>query len=403
MSGRDGSWPLVPLRQVVARSQDWIDLKPDERYRQVTVRLWGKGVVLRDEVDGIQVAATRRLRVRTGQLILSRIDARNGAIGIVPDELDGAIVSNDFPAFDVDTAQLLPAYLGWLTKTRSFVEACRAASEGTTNRIRLVENRFLGIEIPVPPLDEQRRIVAELVAAASGLERANALRQRIASELSLAWQSSLSRAFGGGDTFTVEGICSEIVDNLHSTPSYDGEEFLCVRSQDIGWGWISYAAALRTSGAEFLTRTRRAEPQAGDIVFVREGDVGRCAVVDGSRRFSLGQRVMMLRPDPRTIDPSFLMWQLMSPPVLRDQILTGKTGTTSHHVNVGRIRAVRVRVPSLDEQRRVVLRLAAFRSRLRDIEALLAHVADEQRALHLSILATAFRDGSLTALDGRGS
>ena len=77
--------PKVPLGEILTKSEEWIDIKPDEQYHQVTVKLWGKGVVLRDEVSGAEIAANRRLIVKQNQFILSRIDARNGAFGLVPD------------------------------------------------------------------------------------------------------------------------------------------------------------------------------------------------------------------------------------------------------------------------------------------------------------------------------
>ena len=79
------------------KSEDWVVLEPEKQYNEVTIRLWGKGVVLRRQVMA-QRLLSRRLRVRANQFILSRIDARNGAIGLVPESLDGAVVSTDFPA-----------------------------------------------------------------------------------------------------------------------------------------------------------------------------------------------------------------------------------------------------------------------------------------------------------------
>lgn len=96
----DTPYPLVPLGDVLTKSEEWIELQPDRLYRQVTVRLWGQGVVQCNEVSGAEIAATKRLVARPQQFILSRIDARNGAFGIVPDSLDGAVVSNDFPTFN---------------------------------------------------------------------------------------------------------------------------------------------------------------------------------------------------------------------------------------------------------------------------------------------------------------
>lgn len=77
-------------------------------------------------------------------LILCASNARNGAIGLVPPELDGAIVSNDFPSFEFRDPSLCDAaFMGWLVRSAPFVDLCKAASEGTTNRVRIKEERFL--------------------------------------------------------------------------------------------------------------------------------------------------------------------------------------------------------------------------------------------------------------------
>ncbi|MCH7614750.1 MAG: restriction endonuclease subunit S [Nitrospinae bacterium] len=120
--------------------------------------------------------------VRENQFILSRIDARNGAFGLIPDSLDGAIVSNDFPVFNLDKAQIDPFFLNWMSKTNNFVDLCIAASEGTTNRVRLQEDRFLAIPIPLPPLPEQKRIVARIEALATKVEEVNGLKKDVAEE-----------------------------------------------------------------------------------------------------------------------------------------------------------------------------------------------------------------------------
>lgn len=173
-------WPKVKLGEVLRRSQETAEIKPGSEYREVTVRLWGKGVVQRGLVSGSEISGSRRFAARAEQLILSRIDARNGAIGIVPPALDGAVVTNDFPVFDIDTGRIEPTFLGWLSKTPDFVELCKWASEGTTNRVRLQEARFLALEILVPPLAEQRRIVARIEELAARIAEARSLCQQAA-------------------------------------------------------------------------------------------------------------------------------------------------------------------------------------------------------------------------------
>ena len=177
------NWQKVPLGRALTKSEEWIALEPDKRYKEVTVRLWGKGVNLRKEVTGVEIASPRRLVVRENQFILSRIDARNGAFGLIPASLDGAIVSNDFPVFNLDKSQIDPNFLNWMSKTTKFVDLCIAASEGTTNRVRLQENRFLATRIPLPPLPEQRRIAAHIEALAAKIEEARELNAKKAKDL----------------------------------------------------------------------------------------------------------------------------------------------------------------------------------------------------------------------------
>lgn len=152
----------VLLGDILKRSDTPLHIDPEAEYKEVTVRLWGKGVILRGGVLGANIVSPRRV-IRANQLILSKIDARNGAIGLVPPELDGSIVSNDFPSFDIVGKNLCDiAYIGWMVRSPSFVGLCKRASSGTTNRVRIKEDRFLEQEVFLPPLVEQRDIVARL-------------------------------------------------------------------------------------------------------------------------------------------------------------------------------------------------------------------------------------------------
>ncbi len=146
------------------------------------MRLFHKGVILRRLQQGGAITS-RQWRVRAGQVLLSRIDARNGAIGLIPAELDGAIVTNDFWAFDVDPKIAEPQFLDLYFGTPQFVEACKRASEGTTNRVRLQPNRFLEIQVPLPPISEQRRLVARIEEFSAKIEEAHTMRHQSIREL----------------------------------------------------------------------------------------------------------------------------------------------------------------------------------------------------------------------------
>lgn len=169
-------WGSIAISDFLTKSESWVPVEPDGQYKQITARLWGKGLTLRGEVPGSAIAAARQYCAKAGQFLLSRIDARHGAYGIVPEELDGALVSNDFPCFDIDASRVMPHYFEWYSRTPEFIDLCRRASEGSTNRVRMKEDKFLRMMVPRPSLDEQRRIVEKLDRVAALVdERRNAI------------------------------------------------------------------------------------------------------------------------------------------------------------------------------------------------------------------------------------
>lgn len=166
----------ITIERFLTKSEDWVPVRPDQNYKQITARLWGKGLTLRGEVPGSAIAAARQYCAKAGQFLISRIDARHGAFGIVPEELDGALVSNDFPCFNIDASTVLPHFFEWYSRTPEFIDLCRRASEGSTNRVRMKEAKFLKMTVPLPSLDEQRRIVEKLDrVAALVADRRNAI------------------------------------------------------------------------------------------------------------------------------------------------------------------------------------------------------------------------------------
>lgn len=153
---------LVKLSELLVSSRESIDIDDKQTYRRITVRLYGKGVTLRDEVAGKNIKTKRQTLARKGQLIVSKIDARNGAIGIVPPELDGAIVSADFLLFDFLHEKVDDRYLSYLLSSAKFYDICSMASSGTTNRKRLNQGKFLSMGIALPDITHQREIAKTL-------------------------------------------------------------------------------------------------------------------------------------------------------------------------------------------------------------------------------------------------
>lgn len=234
--------------------------------------MWGNGVVPRGKILGSKLGSSRWYIAKPRQFILSKIDARHGAFGLVPTSLENAIVSNDFPLFDIDASILVPEYLSWLSKTNDFIDLCKRASEGTTNRVRLKLDRFLESDIPLPPLDEQRRIVAHIDALAARIAEARQLREAIVQEAdeivsALHLQLSGSRKVKVSDFLRLDE---------KQEPVQVGKEYPQVGVRGFGQGLFSKGA---TEGSQTSYRTFN-RLYSGAVVLSQvkgwEGAVGVC-------------------------------------------------------------------------------------------------------------------------------
>lgn len=132
-----------------------IMVQPDVEYKQVTIRMNNQGVCLRGIKKGIDIKTKKQFLVEPGQFILSKIDARNGAFGLVPEDLAGAIVTQDFPTYSINHQIIDKDYLVLMSSSGIFLDLMRQSSSGTTNRKRLKEEKFLNIEIELPDKSEQ--------------------------------------------------------------------------------------------------------------------------------------------------------------------------------------------------------------------------------------------------------
>lgn len=185
------------LRDVLIRQKEAITVEDDAEYKRITIKMNGNGVLLRDEVIGDAIGTKRQFLVSSDQFVLSKIDARNGAFGIVPKSCDGAIITGNFWTFDVNSELADVKYLDFMSKTPEFKDFCIVASEGTTNRKYLDENKFLDKRILLPELAEQKKVVAKILKFKNKIELARKIRNEILSDLYVLLNSTFHKLIEG--------------------------------------------------------------------------------------------------------------------------------------------------------------------------------------------------------------
>lgn len=179
----NAAYPLVRIGDFLKRNKTAIQIENNKYYKRATIKVRNGGISLRDEEVGSKIGTKNQFAICQGQFLLSKIDARNGAFGVVPQELEGGIITGNFWTFDVDYTKVNPYYLSLVVTTPEFIQFCEQASNGTTNRHYLQEPLFLDIEIPLPTLEEQNALVTaynDLIETANNQElQAKSLERQI--------------------------------------------------------------------------------------------------------------------------------------------------------------------------------------------------------------------------------
>lgn len=191
----NAAWPTVALGDVIEHRKEFITIDDLKTYRRPRVQLHAQGIVLRDAVLGAEIKTKKQQVARAGEFLVAEIDAKVGGFGIVPDNLDGTIVSSHYFLYRHCPERLDNKYLGCFVKTRSFRQQVEA--QGSTNYAAIRPDDVLGYQIPLPPLDEQRRIVARIKELAAKVGEAQSLRTDSAERIDALPRALLSDQHSG--------------------------------------------------------------------------------------------------------------------------------------------------------------------------------------------------------------
>jgi type I restriction enzyme S subunit len=387
---------MVKLGDVLKFSREPIEINPLTIYKQITVKLHHKGVVLRGEKNGQEIKS-KQYRAKAGQFIISRIDARNGAMGLIPPELDGAIVTNDFLLYDIDKTKLLPKYFDYLTSTNSFVEKCVIASEGTTNRVRLKPEKFLKIEIPLPPLEEQKRIVVRIESLMTRIEEARKLRAESVKEEEEVFNSEINKIFCALSKEYKNQKIRDVGQIVRGKgPIYfEGSGCKAINQKCVRWNTIdlNYAKEVDIEWVKNLHPKYLANE--GDILVnsTGEGTIGRAAVVPkGWSRLPFDSHVLAIKLQNSEVIAEYIVYFIRSPQgQLKIEESKGAKTTKQTELGVKKLGNISIPLPPLPIQRRVVAYLDSLQAKVDELKKLQEVAEREMEELVPSILDKAFK------------
>lgn len=190
----NSSFELKRIGKAITRRKDQMVVEDDKRYKRITIKTNCGGVFVRDEVLGKDIKTKKQYYVKAGQLAVSKIDARNGAFGIVPPEADGAIITGNFWVYDVNPEIANIDYLILLLSSKIFVQVWQDCSNGGGNRLYLQEDKFLNYKIPLPSVTIQSELLKQYDSKISIARSYKAEVYKLEKEIEQYWLNSLGVA-----------------------------------------------------------------------------------------------------------------------------------------------------------------------------------------------------------------
>jgi type I restriction enzyme S subunit len=390
-------WPTVALGEVLQPVVRGETPQPGKLYRQLGVRLWGEGAYAREAIDGSETRYPTFSRVEADDVVVNKIWARNGSVAVVREELAGYYVSTEFPTFAPRPDRLEPRWMHWLTKTPGFWQQCDERARGTSGKNRIRPEQFLQVEIPLPALGEQRRIVARIEQLAAQIEEARRLRYKAAEETEALRRHAIDAALSHSS------LAREPLERFLAEPLING---LSIPKASIGSGITFAKVGVVNTGKFNAEETKQVDVnlsadspywlKRGDIVVSRGNTsdlVGRAAVYEGRPpKCAFADLLIRIRVKRDEVEPRFLAAFFHSSEArtyIESQIIG--SSSTMPKISQPKLRAMPVPSLPLTEQRRIVGYLDGLAGKVAALARLQSETASELDALLPSILDKAFK------------
>ncbi len=388
------TFPQVPLSQILLLANRPETPASGKLYRQIGVSLWGEGAYEREPIDGAATQYQRLFQAKAKDVIVNKIWARNGSVAVVPEQLDGCYGSNEFPMFIPRREKLEPRWFHWLTKTRGFWDKCDEKSRGTSGKNRIRPERFLEIEIPLPSLSEQRRIVARIEKLASKIKETHSLRELASLDtdaLEIGAFRQMRETLLGQDLPRKKiGQVAKVTSG--GTPS---------RQNPTYWeGNIPWVTSGELLDGDICDTEQHVTKEGFDNSSAKLFPLGTVLIGlygQGQTRGRTGlltieaatnQACCAILPTPSILEPRFTQYWLRG---LYDELRTQSRDGAQPNWNGKMIKNIEIAIPAVSEQRRIVGHLDRLQEKIGALKRIQKQTALEVDVLIPSILDKAFR------------
>ncbi len=238
------SWPKVRLGEILQERRE----RPDpDAIAMGKIRIISKIAFDTGKLELRQESETKTgmILIQSGDLVLSGINAAKGAIAIYDKaNQDPVAATIHYGAYSVVQERADISYLWWYLRSRVFRELLLdSLRDGIKTELK--SSRFLPLQIPLPPLPEQRRIVARIEELAAEIETARRLRAEAVKEADAVMFSAMSALFPESSSQTVGDHVHFQTGYAFKSEWFSENGIRLARNVNIGHGRLDWSETVR--------------------------------------------------------------------------------------------------------------------------------------------------------------
>jgi type I restriction enzyme S subunit len=273
----------------------------------------------------------------------------------------------------------------------SYISGITGTMQSHSTGIRNLNlNVYKEIEIPVPPLPEQRRIVKILDEVFENVKQAKEKTEKNLQNSKELFESYLQNIFANPGKDWEEKKLSDIYDvrdGTHDSPKYQKEGFALITSKNLKKDELDYQKIKYISEKDYKKINERSKVDKGDILFAMIGTIGNPVVVKIEPNFAI--KNVALFKIPKEENGYFLKYFLSSKLVI-NKMSNEVKGTTQKFVGLGYLRSFKIKIPKLSEQKIIVDKLDALSLETKKLEEIYKQKLADLEELKKSVLKKVF-------------
>ena len=330
-------------------------------------------------------------------LLVSTVRPNLNAVALVPRDIDGTLIAST--GFSVLRAKdvVSSRWLYYYSQTNKFIDPLVADSEKAAYP-SVTDTRVRELDVPVPPLAEQKRIVAKIDAAFEKIDKLKANAERNLANAKELFQSALDEAMRpkkGWMEKRLGEVCAKI--GSGATPrggrsSYCATGVSLIRSMNVYDHAFEYKDLAHISNDQANELDNVTIENQDVLINITGASVARCCVVPNDvLPARVNQHVAILRIGNRTVlESEFLCYSLITPANKHLLLGIGEAGSTRQALTKSDLSNFVIQIPPIKLQREIIQKVSELSYRVAALQQHYTRQIADCAEMRQSVLRTAF-------------